>query len=109
MFAEAPQYWSAADFGQGHGKGGTKQHIANRGKALDRMLQLGGPMPPVFDWQYFRDAFSVQVGKQYGPAVGAYLRNELKRLKAELAADPKVFQRWVRKESKALPLAELVL
>ena len=109
MFAQAPQYWSAVDFGQGHGKGGTKQHILNRGKALDRMLELGGPMAPAFDWEYFRDSYAVHVGKQYGPAVGAHFRNELKPLKQELPADPKVLQRWACQESKALPDAELIL
>lgn len=47
--------WNVADFGQGHEKGGTRAHAANRREVLERLRRRAVPLPPDLanDWDYF--------------------------------------------------------
>ena len=47
--------WDAADFGQGHQRGGTRAHAANRKEVLERLRRRAPALPPDLsnDWGFF--------------------------------------------------------
>ena len=108
--------WTAAEFGQGHGDGGTRRHARNRHDVLERLRRRAPPLPPDLanQWEFFVgnwDRFRLG-GLRVRAAWGSQFLNIVNELLARMSA-PSVegnpFADWMRKELRkpSFPVAPL--
>ena len=103
---DALKRWTAADFGQGHPRGGTKAHAANRLEVLERLRRRAPALPPDLanDWGFFTrtwDARRVSMLREWHrPGWGSHFLNMMLELHKGLRAHPNgdTFTKWMREE-----------
>ena len=109
--------WTAADFGQGHLRGGTRAHAANRREVLERLRRRAPALPPDLanDWGFFLqiwDARRVSMLREcHRGGWGATFLALILELHREMRANPNgdCFALWIRREMawEHFPLAPL--
>ena len=79
------------DFGQGHEKGGTKAHAANRKEVLERLRRPIWPM--IFGTNYFMRSWDARrvmaLGHFEKPAWGSRFLNTMVELHEEMKRNPR--------------------
>ena len=111
--------WTAADFGQGHPRGGTRVHAANRREVLERLRRRAPALPPDLsnDWNFclqtWEDRRLTMLREAHRPGRGATFLNLLLDLHRDMRANPNgdTFALWIRREMRweHFPLAPLRL
>ena len=98
--------WTAADFGQGHARGGTRAHAANRREVLERLRRRAPALPPDLanDWGFFLqtwDARRVSMLREgHRAGWGAQFLSLMLDLHRDMRANPNgdTFALWIRRE-----------
>ena len=98
--------WTAADFGQGHPKGGTRAHAANRLQVLERLRRRAPALPPDLanDWGFFTRTWDTRrvstLTDWQKPGWGSQFLNLMVKLHEDMRSHPRgdTFAQWLREE-----------
>ncbi len=109
--------FDAADFGQGHPRGGTRDHKRTRMQVLERLRSRSAPLPAELanDWEWFKvnwdDARLRRLHHTRRDAWGSIFRDIiLELLDKTKKGEPNVLAKWMAKECRehlAMPVLRI--
>ena len=101
---KALKSWDTEDLGQGHERGGSRQHVKNRMAILERLRTRSKPLPPDLanDWHWFLKQWDAARLRHMPPrqrnAWGSQFRDIVRNLLARLKHDDDALATWIRAE-----------